>query len=112
MARRARGGLPSTRRWRSGLGIALGMCLGFTMEGGRLEARVTSLRSIRRGQHEAQLLHDLLAGRAGTLLPDLALAATACPPGWPEQGRRAEVEIIRHHPTVSPHRRGGSGSPG
>ena len=82
------------------LGIALGDVLGFTIEGRAFEARVTSLRSIKwdnmRPNFYMIFSPDVLAPFSQTWLGSYRLPAQLS-----EQGRRAEVEIIRRHPTVS-----------
>ncbi|WP_421190522.1 ABC transporter permease [Aeromonas sanarellii] len=82
------------------LGIALGDVLGFTIEGRAFEARVTSLRSIKwdnmRPNFYMIFSPDVLTPFSQTWLGSYRLPARLA-----EQGRRAEVEIIRHHPTVS-----------
>lgn len=78
------------------LGIALGDALSFTIEGRSFEARVTSLRSIKwdnmRPNFYMIFSPDVLAPFSQTWLGSYRL---------PPQGRSAEVEIIRRHPTVS-----------
>ncbi|MCO4205060.1 ABC transporter permease [Aeromonas taiwanensis] len=82
------------------LGIALGDVLGFTIEGRAFEARVTSLRSIKwdnmRPNFYMIFSPDVLAPFSQTWLGSYRLPAQLS-----EQGRSAEVEIIRRHPTVS-----------
>ena len=78
------------------LGIALGDALSFTIEGRSFEARVTSLRSIKwdnmRPNFYMIFSPDVLAPFSQTWLGSYRL---------PPQGRSAEVELIRRHPTVS-----------
>ncbi|GJB97153.1 ABC transporter permease [Aeromonas caviae] len=78
------------------LGIALGDVLGFTIEGQAFEARVTSLRSIKwdnmRPNFYMIFSPDVLAPFSQTWLGSYRL---------PPEGRGAEVELIRRHPTVS-----------
>ena len=78
------------------LGIALGDALSFTIEGRSFEARVTSLRSIKwdnmRPNFYMIFSPDVLAPFSQTWLGSYRL---------PPEGRSAEVEIIRRHPTVS-----------
>ncbi|GKR15198.1 hypothetical protein KAM466_25160 [Aeromonas caviae] len=78
------------------LGIALGDVLGFTIEGRAFEARVTSLRSIKwdnmRPNFYMIFSPDVLAPFSQTWLGSYRL---------PPEGRGAEVELIRRHPTVS-----------
>ncbi|WP_310598416.1 ABC transporter permease [Aeromonas aquatica] len=78
------------------LGIALGDALRFTIEGRSFEARVTSLRSIKwdnmRPNFYMIFSADVLAPFSQTWLGSYRL---------PAEGRSAEVELIRRHPTVS-----------
>ncbi|MFB2864282.1 ABC transporter permease [Aeromonas sp. MdU4] len=78
------------------LDIALGDTLGFTIEGRSFKAKVTSLRSIKwdnmRPNFYMIFSPDLLAPFSRTWLGSYRL---------PEQGRVAEVELVRKHPTVS-----------
>ncbi|WP_017410911.1 ABC transporter permease [Aeromonas hydrophila] len=78
------------------LDIALGDTLGFTIEGRSFKAQVTSLRAIKwdnmRPNFYMIFSPDVLASFSQTWLGSYRL---------PEQGRVAEVELIRRHPTVS-----------
>ncbi|AUZ73862.1 MULTISPECIES: ABC transporter permease [Aeromonas] len=78
------------------LDIALGDTLGFTIEGRSFKAQVTSLRAIKwdnmRPNFYMIFSPDVLAPFSQTWLGSYRL---------PEQGRVAEVELIRRHPTVS-----------
>lgn len=78
------------------LDIALGDTLGFTIEGRSFKAKVTSLRAIKwdnmRPNFYMIFSPDVLAPFSQTWLGSYRL---------PEQGRVAEVELIRRHPTVS-----------
>ncbi|MBF4798657.1 ABC transporter permease [Aeromonas hydrophila] len=78
------------------LDIALGDTLGFTIEGRSFKAQVTSLRTIKwdnmRPNFYMIFSPDVLAPFSQTWLGSYRL---------PEQGRVAEVELIRRHPTVS-----------
>ncbi|WOX51719.1 FtsX-like permease family protein [Aeromonas sp. CD] len=78
------------------LNIALGDTLGFTIEGRSFKAQVTSLRAIKwdnmRPNFYMIFSPDVLAPFSQTWLGSYRL---------PEQGRVAEVELIRRHPTVS-----------
>ncbi|MGL6465997.1 ABC transporter permease [Aeromonas hydrophila] len=78
------------------LDIALGDTLGFTIEGRSFKAQVTSLRGIKwdnmRPNFYMIFSPDVLAPFSQTWLGSYRL---------PEQGRVAEVELIRRHPTVS-----------
>lgn len=78
------------------LDIALGDTLGFTIEGRSFQAQVTSLRAIKwdnmRPNFYMIFSPDVLAPFSQTWLGSYRL---------PEQGRVAEVELIRRHPTVS-----------
>ncbi|MGL6555990.1 ABC transporter permease [Aeromonas dhakensis] len=78
------------------LDIALGDILGFTIEGRSFKAQVTSLRAIKwdnmRPNFYMIFSPDVLAPFSQTWLGSYRL---------PEQGRVAEVELIRRHPTVS-----------
>jgi putative ABC transport system permease protein len=78
------------------LGIALNDRLSFTIEGRRFEAKVTSLRSIKwdnmRPNFYMIFSPDVLAPFSHTWLGSYRL---------PVEGRSAEVELIRRHPTVS-----------
>lgn len=78
------------------LDIALGDILGFTIEGRSFKAKVTSLRAIKwdnmRPNFYMIFSPDVLAPFSQTWLGSYRL---------PEQGRVAEVELIRRHPTVS-----------
>ena len=78
------------------LDIALGDALGFTIEGRSFKAQVTSLRAIKwdnmRPNFYMIFSPDVLASFSQTWLGSYRL---------PEQGRVAEVELIRRHPTVS-----------
>ncbi|ABK36828.1 ABC transporter permease [Aeromonas hydrophila] len=78
------------------LDIALGDTLGFTIEGHSFKAQVTSLRAIKwdnmRPNFYMIFSPDVLAPFSQTWLGSYRL---------PEQGRVAEVELIRRHPTVS-----------
>lgn len=78
------------------LDIALGNTLGFTIEGRSFKAKVTSLRAIKwdnmRPNFYMIFSPDVLAPFSQTWLGSYRL---------PEQGRVAEVELIRRHPTVS-----------
>lgn len=78
------------------LDIALGDTLGFTIEGRSFKAQVTSLRAIKwdnmRPNFYMIFSPDVLAPFSQTWLGSYRL---------PEQGRVAEVDLIRRHPTVS-----------
>ncbi|WAF93157.1 FtsX-like permease family protein [Aeromonas sp. BC14] len=78
------------------LDIALGDTLGFTIEGRSFKAQVTSLRAIKwdnmRPNFYMIFSPDVLTPFSQTWLGSYRL---------PEQGRVAEVELIRRHPTVS-----------
>ncbi|BDC81097.1 ABC transporter permease [Aeromonas hydrophila] len=78
------------------LDIALGDTLGFTIEGRSFKAQVTSLRAIKwdnmRPNFYMIFSPDVLVPFSQTWLGSYRL---------PEQGRVAEVELIRRHPTVS-----------
>ncbi|MBQ4665428.1 ABC transporter permease [Aeromonas hydrophila] len=78
------------------LDIALGDTLGFTIEGRSFKAQVTNLRAIKwdnmRPNFYMIFSPDVLAPFSQTWLGSYRL---------PEQGRVAEVELIRRHPTVS-----------
>ncbi|PJG59203.1 ABC transporter permease, partial [Aeromonas cavernicola] len=78
------------------LGIKLGDMLAFTIEGRSFGARVSSLRSVKwdnmRPNFYMIFSADLLAPFGQTWLGSYRL---------PAQGRAAEVELIRRHPTVS-----------
>ena len=78
------------------LDIALGDTLGFTIEGRSFKAQVTSLRAIKwdnmRPNFYMIFSSDVLVPFSQTWLGSYRL---------PEQGRVAEVELIRRHPTVS-----------
>lgn len=78
------------------LGIALGDALSFTIEGRSFEAKVTSLRSIKwdnmRPNFYMIFSADVLAPFSQTWLGSYRL---------PAEGKSAEVELIRRHPTVS-----------
>ncbi|MFQ2242868.1 ABC transporter permease [Aeromonas dhakensis] len=78
------------------LDIALGDTLGFTIEGRSFKAKVTSLRAIKwdnmRPNFYMIFSPEVLAPFSQTWLGSYRL---------PEQGRVAEVELIRRHPTVS-----------
>ncbi|HHQ4454455.1 FtsX-like permease family protein [Aeromonas hydrophila] len=78
------------------LDIALGDTLGFTIEGRSFKAQVTSLRAIKwdnmRPNFYMIFSPDVLAPFSQTWLGSYRL---------PEQGRVAEVVLIRRHPTVS-----------
>ena len=78
------------------LDIALGDTLGFTIEGRSFKAKVTSLRAIKwdnmRPNFYMIFSPDVLTPFSQTWLGSYRL---------PEQGRVAEVELIRRHPTVS-----------
>lgn len=78
------------------LDIALGDTLGFTIEGRSFKAQVTSLRAIKwdnmRPNFYMIFSPDVLAPFSQTWLGSYRL---------PEQGRVAEVELIRRYPTVS-----------
>ncbi|HCT2505392.1 TPA: FtsX-like permease family protein, partial [Aeromonas dhakensis] len=78
------------------LDIELGDTLGFTIEGRSFKAKVTSLRAIKwdnmRPNFYMIFSPDVLAPFSQTWLGSYRL---------PEQGRVAEVELIRRHPTVS-----------
>ncbi|MFM9755321.1 ABC transporter permease [Aeromonas dhakensis] len=78
------------------LDIVLGDTLGFTIEGRSFKAKVTSLRAIKwdnmRPNFYMIFSPDVLAPFSQTWLGSYRL---------PEQGRVAEVELIRRHPTVS-----------
>ncbi|MFQ2134936.1 ABC transporter permease [Aeromonas hydrophila] len=78
------------------LDIALGDTLGFTIEGRSFKAQVTSLRAIKwdnmRPNFYMIFSPDVLEPFSQTWLGSYRL---------PEQGRVAEVELIRRHPTVS-----------
>ncbi|EPU3919946.1 ABC transporter permease [Aeromonas hydrophila] len=78
------------------LDIALGDTLGFTIEGRSFKAQVTSLRAIKwdnmRPNFYMIFSPGVLAPFSQTWLGSYRL---------PEQGRVAEVELIRRHPTVS-----------
>lgn len=78
------------------LGIALGDTLSFTIEGRSFEAKVTSLRSIKwdnmRPNFYMIFSADVLAPFSQTWLGSYRL---------PAEGKSAEVELIRRHPTVS-----------